>query len=58
MSEDAGEVQRAGMVRRRFEDAPVDLAGGRPLLGLLQRDRDGERLVDAQRAVVTGASPD
>ena len=54
MGEHAGEVQRAGMVGRDLEDASVDLRGRRPLLGLLQRDRDRQRLVDAQRSVVSG----
>ena len=40
VGEHAGEVQRAGMVGRGLEDAAVDLRGRRPLLGLLQRDRD------------------
>ena len=54
LREHAGEVQRAGMVGRDLEDAAVDLRGRRPLLGLLERDRDRERLVDAQRPVVSG----
>ena len=56
MSEDAREVQRAGMVGRDLEDPAVDLAGGRPLLALLQRDRDRQRFVQAQRSVVAGRS--
>jgi hypothetical protein len=54
MGEHAGEVQRRGMVGRDLEDAAVDLAGRRPLLGLLQRDRDRQRLVEAERPVVSG----
>ena len=54
MREHTGEVQRAGMVGRDLEDASVDLRSRRPLLGLLQRDRDRQRLVDAQRSVVNG----
>ena len=54
LREHAGEVQRAGVVGRDLEDAAVDLRRRRPLLGLLQRDRDRQRLVDAQRAVVSG----
>jgi hypothetical protein len=46
-------MQRAGAIRRDFEDAPVDLRSRRPLLGLLQHDRDGQRLIDAQGSVVT-----
>jgi hypothetical protein len=45
-------VQSVGMVGRDFEDPAVDLPRGRPLLGLLQHDRDRQRLVEAQRAVV------
>jgi hypothetical protein len=52
MGEDAREVQRVGMVGGNFEDPAVDLPRGRPLLGLLQRDRDRQRLVETQRAVV------
>jgi hypothetical protein len=52
MGENTREVQRVGMVGRHFEDAAVDLASGRPLLGLLQHDRDRQRFVEAQRAVV------
>jgi hypothetical protein len=52
VGEHAGEVQRARVVGRGFEDAPVDLSGRCPLLGLLQRDRDRQRLVDAQRTVI------
>ena len=40
LGEHSGEVQRGGMIGRDFEDAPVDLLGRRPLLGLLQHDRD------------------
>jgi hypothetical protein len=47
-------VQRVGVVGRDLEDPAVDLPGGRPLLGLLQHDRDRQRLVDAQLAVVAG----
>ncbi len=54
MGEHSGEVQRAGMIGRDFEDAPVDLRSRRPLLGLLQHDRDRQRLVEAQGSVVTG----
>ena len=52
MGEHSGEVQRTGMVGRDLEDAAVDLRSRRPLLGLLQHDRDRERLVEAQRSVV------
>ena len=52
VGENPREVQRVGMVGRDFEDPAVDLPGGRPLLGLLQHDRDRQRLVEAQRAVV------
>ena len=54
MGEHTGEVQRAGMVGRDLEDGSVDLRSRRPLLGLLQRDRDRQRLVDAQGSVVNG----
>jgi hypothetical protein len=54
MGEHAGEVQRVGVVRRRFEDRAVDLTGSRPLLVLLENDRDRQRLVEAQRSVVGG----
>ena len=52
MGQNTGEVQRAGMVGRSFEDPAVDLLRGRPLLVLLQHDRNRQRLVEAQRAVV------
>ena len=52
MGEDAREVQRVGMVGVDFKDPAVDLPRGRPLLGLLQRDRDRQRLVETQRTVV------
>jgi len=54
MREDAGEVKRAGMVGRDVENGSIDLAGRRQLLGLLQDDRDRQRLVEAQGSVVTG----
>ena len=52
MGEDSREVQRVGMLGRHFEDIAVDLRGGRPLFGLLQDDRDRQRFVEAQRAIV------
>jgi hypothetical protein len=52
MGEHSREVQRAGVVGRGLEEPAVDLTGGRPLLVLLERDRDRQRLVEAQRAVV------
>ena len=52
MGEHPGEMQRAGMVGRDLEDGLVDFRGCRPLLGLLQRDGDRQRLVDAQGSVV------
>jgi hypothetical protein len=52
MGENPREVQRVRMVGLRFEDAAVDRPSGRPLLGLLQQDRDRQRLVEAQPAVV------
>jgi len=52
VGEDTREMQRVGVVGRDFEDLPVDLSRDRPLLGLLQRDRDRQRLVETQRAVV------
>ena len=54
MGKHAGVAQRAGMVGHDFEDRFVHLRRRRPLLGLLQRDRDRQRLVDAQRSVVNG----
>jgi hypothetical protein len=40
MGEHTGEVERPGMIGRDFEDVPVELRGGTPLLRLLQYDRD------------------
>jgi hypothetical protein len=54
MCEDAREVQGGGMVGSNLEDAAVDLRGRRPLLGLLERNRDRQRLVDTERPVVSG----
>ena len=51
MRENSREVQRVGMVGLRVEDGAVDLRSGRPLLGLLQHDRDRQRFVEAQRAI-------
>jgi hypothetical protein len=45
-------VQRVGMVGGDFENPAVDLPRGCPLLALLQHDRDRQRLVETQRAVV------
>jgi hypothetical protein len=42
------------VVGRNLEDGFVDLRCCRPLLCLLQRDRDRQRLVDAQGSVVNG----
>ena len=52
MGENPREVKRVSVVGRDFEDPAVDLPSGRPLLRLLQHDRDRQRLVEAQRAVV------
>ena len=52
MGENAREMKRAGMVGRGLEDPAVDLPRGCPLLVLLQDDRDRQRLVEAQRAIV------
>ena len=47
-------MQRVGMVGRDLEDAAVDVRRSRPLLVLLQQDRDRERFVQAEGAVVVG----
>jgi hypothetical protein len=54
VSENPREVQGARIVGRDLEDRAVELSSRRPLLALLQRDRDRQRFVEAQRAVVAG----
>jgi hypothetical protein len=49
--EDAREVQRVRMIRCNFENRGVDVRRGLPLLGLLQRDANRDRLVERQGAV-------
>jgi hypothetical protein len=51
MCEHAREVQRIRVVRRDFENRGVDIRRSLPLLRLLQRDADRDRLVERQGAV-------
>ena len=52
MGEHAGVVQGVGMVGRDLEDPAIDVARGRPLLVLLELDRDRDRFVEADGAVL------
>ena len=52
MGEHSGEVHGIGIVGRDLEDPAVDVVRSRPLLVLLQLDRDRDRFVQADGAVL------
>ena len=50
MRQDAGVVQRGGMIRGRLEHAAIQLLGLDELIVLLKQDRERDRLVERQLA--------